>query len=271
MRCSWASALGMMVLSVLATSYAGGAQIAIPDGLTHEHIVAPGDHIEGRIRVSCTAEVPVTVTVDLRDYLFFADGTTLYADPGTVERSSSSWLELLTAEPIVVAPGDEATIVYTLDIPDDGALRGTYWCILLVGPAPTASPATSPGLSITTVLNYGVQIVTHIGDSGTRSVRAVGTELTESDGSITLSVDLENDGERWVRPDVWAELYAEDGTRLLTVDSGRLRIYPGTSVRHRFGFGDLAPGTYRAVVLIDDQGTAAWAAQFTLHVVEEAD
>jgi hypothetical protein len=255
-------------LALALVSAGGQAQIAIPDGLTHEHVADPGDEINGEVVVLNTSEETVEITIQLRDYLFFADGTTEYAEPGSVARSNAAWIELFAIPPLVIAPGSQTRIDYTIAVPEDESLVGTYWSILLVAPAVEPAPE-SEGLTITTVLRYGIQLVTHIGDSGTRSVQATAASLEETGEGVLFTVDLENDGDLWVRPDVWVELYAPSGADLGIFPSQPLRIFPGTSVRHSFPLGGLSPGRYKALVLIDDQGIAAWAAQYSLNITDD--
>jgi len=261
--------LGFLLLlcSILGPAAVLHAQIAIPEGLTHEYTLQPGERLDGQLVVASTSEEPVYVTLELRDYLFFADGTTLYEEPGTVSRSNASWIQLFVSSPVLIPPGEELQVPYTIAVPETETLAGTYWCILLVAPAPAEARAED-GLSITTVLSYGIQFVTHIGSTGTRSVRALGASLAEATDGVVLEVDIENDGERWVRPEVWAELYDADGVKIGDYPSGQLRIFPGTSVRYTFALGQLAPGAYRTVIILDDRGLAAWAAQYTLNIVD---
>ena len=60
-------------------------------------------------------------------------------------------------------------------------------------------------------MRYGVQIVTHFGDTGKRSLEFLKTEMLEDKGRRTLQVDVENDGERWLRPFSYVEIFTEKG------------------------------------------------------------
>jgi hypothetical protein len=101
------------------------------------------------------------------------------------------------------------------------------------------------------VIRYAIQIVTHMGNSGQRNLKFIDTELVRDDSQRYLSVDLENTGERWLRPTLWAELYSRSGAYIGKFEGGKLRIYPGTSARYTIDLTQAEQGEYKALVIAD--------------------
>ena len=76
-------------------------------------------------------------------------------------------------------------------------------------------------------------------------------QLGAKDGKRQLLVDVENTGERWLRGTLWVELYAKEGALVGRFDAGRLRMYPGTSVRYTVDLAGVLAGSYKALIVID--------------------
>ncbi|MFC2078158.1 hypothetical protein ACFLTM_05050 [Candidatus Bipolaricaulota bacterium] len=264
-RLHWAAVV--VSCALLSLQIAAHGQLAVTGELTHEYTVAPGETVEGVLVVENTSDLPVQVSVRQTDYLFFADGTNRYDDPGTVERSNALWMRLALPPRLSIPPRSSAEIHYWIDVPDDPGLTGTYWSMLLVAPVLDELPdlAATDSFGVRTVLQYGVQIVTHIGDSGEVQISLVDVQLLAEGDDVVLQVDLGNSGERWLRPEVWIELYDAEGVLVRRIESGRTRIFPGTTVRHRLAL-DVPPGTYSALLVLDNGDDHVWGAQYTFEL-----
>ncbi|MGB2983332.1 MAG: hypothetical protein WBC63_05655 [Candidatus Bipolaricaulia bacterium] len=253
--------LTAVALGTLATA----GQIAVQGSLTHEYTVGLGEVVEGTITVQNTSEEPVAVSIDQRDYLFFADGTNDYGEPGSQTRSNALWMRFALPQRLTVPPGESAVVHYWIDVPDDSGLVGTYWSILLIAPIheESSDQDSTATIGLRAVFQYGLQIVTHIGQTGRAEVSLDGVQLLESPDGTVLQVDLGNPGERWLRPEVWVELYDEEGQLAGRFESKRQRIFPGTSVRHHLVL-DVSTGTYKALIVFDNGDENVWGAQYTL-------
>jgi len=110
--------------------------------------------------------------------------------------------------------------------PANKPLTGTYWSMLMVESLPKGHPETDGalndkvGVGVLQVTRYGVQIATHIGDSGKRKVKFLKSKLFTKEGKRFLQIDLENIGERWLNPIMWAELYDKKGGLIGRFESG---------------------------------------------------
>jgi hypothetical protein len=244
-----------------------GAQIAVSGGLDAEFVCAPGDILEGTISVSNSSDAAVDVTMTQVDYLFFFDGSNSYAEPGSTPRSNAPWIALPAGERVTVPAQSIAVVSYRVTIPNDPALVGTYWSMILIKPVDSspAPEAAADQVGMRVVVQYGFQIVTTIDDTGERSLEIVGHSLLRTDEGVVLQMDVENNGERWLRPDVWLELYDALGTLVGRYDGTRMRIYPGCSIRQRLVIGSIASGPYQGLVFFDNGDDFVRAARYTLN------
>jgi hypothetical protein len=257
----------ILLLLVAVTS---GAEVMVSGGLTYEHEVAPGKTYEGSFTVQNPDKEPREVKVYQTDYLFYADGATYYGDPGTMPRSNTRWLTF-TPKQFTVPGGEEVTIRYIVQVPNDARLAGTYWSLLMVEPVGPDSPESSlqtakdrVSVGVRQVLRYAVQVVTHIGQTGTGKLKFAKVQLASTDGRRRLLVDAENTGERWLRGPLWVELYDGGGALVGRYDAIRLRIYPGTSVRYTVDLSGVMAGTYKALIVIDCGGDDVFGANLNL-------
>lgn len=271
-RSAAASVVGLLV--ALGTEIALAAPVSVLGGLTREIVLQPGARSEGRIVLRNNTDQPQEVKVYQTDYLFWADGRNEYGEPGSTPRSNARWI-VYTPHQLTVPPKATESVYYTIQVPQQADLRGTYWSMLMVEPisAETLEPPRQEEgkvtIGIRTVLRYGIQMVTHIGDTGERNLRFADRQLVVEGGKRTLRLDLENTGERWLRPTVWAELFDERGMSLGRFEGGRFRIYPGCSVRYQIDLSEVPAGKYRALIVADNGDEYVFGAQYELDLREE--
>jgi hypothetical protein len=261
--------------SVVSTD-AAHAQISIRSPLSDDREASPGSVYDGEIIVWNETTEFQQAKIYQTDYRFYADGTNVYGDPGNDPRSNARWTEV-SASTITIPPGESVPVTYRVEVPDSmdsGVPAGTYWSMIMVEAVPKGSPESTidpetgePRYLVMQIMRYGIQVATHIEGTGASALSIANSELKlREDGSAALQVAVENAGDRLIRPDMWVELYDEEGNALGRFDGVQNRIYPQTSVRQEVGLGRLGPGTYRALVIFDGGGDNVFGAEYTLAV-----
>jgi hypothetical protein len=244
-------------------------EVIIKGTMTHEKTALPGENYTGSVEVQNPGEKPQEVKVYQTDYLFYADGRVLYGEPGKIPRSNAGWISF-SPKRLTIPPQDAVNVQYTVKVPDDKTLTGTYWSIFMVEGVPEDSPESSVGdgkrvsMGVRQVFRYGIQVVTHIGDSGTRSLKFISTKLVKKGLKQVLELAAENTGERWLRSFIWVELYDAAGNYFGKYEGERLRLYPGTSVKYTIDLTSVPNNTYKALVVIDCGGSDIFGANFNL-------
>jgi hypothetical protein len=246
------------------------AKIAVVGELTHEYTAQPGDENRGSIVLHNKGDEPESVKLTIKDYRFSSDGKTFYLEPGSVERSNASWITLERSR-VTIPPDGKATINYTLRAPDDISMKGTYWSIIMVEPVIDEQEYLKQGrdinVSIHEIVRFGIQIVASIGSTGEKKIKFGSTSLSFNDENLLmLNIDLENSGERWLRPNVWVDIFREDGSRVGRYQGTKKRIFPGTSIRQELKIGDLEQGKYMALVVADGGDEFIVGAEYTLNI-----
>lgn len=255
-------------LAVFSIAWTGSvsAQLAVEGELTRVFVVELGQTYRAEITVSNTGDAPTGLDVYQRDYLFFADGRNLYEEAGSVDRSNASWISVYRPVSVSLDPGQSIPVSFVVTIPEDPTLVGTYWSLIMVEPKPPPEVPSNGGIKLRQVIRYAIQIVTHVGDTGEMSVRVVNANLVSIEMGAVLRIDLENIGERWVRPETWADVYDDQGAHVGRFESTRQRIYPGCSVRYSIEMPGMSSGEYQALVVFDNGDDHVWGAQYTLEL-----
>ena len=156
------------VLAALALVLLPGvlrAQIAVLSSTVEERVAAPGERYTGTITIINTTKQPQTARVYQTDYRFAFDGTSNFDEPGSSVRSNASWITPQLTH-VVVPPSSRVTVPYSVAIPANDSLRGTYWSTVMVEGLPADPGATSrndgkPSMDVGAVIRYAVQVATH--------------------------------------------------------------------------------------------------------------
>jgi hypothetical protein len=252
----------------LAIPYGANANIGAVNGLTHERNAGIGETYETLIIIKNFGTKQGSLKIYQTDYYFHSDGSQFYSDAGKLERSNASWITFYPKR-LVVPSGETAEIKCIVKVPAQETLSGTYWSMLMVEPLPDSATEFAPRgdkiqFGIKQVLRYGVQIITNIGDSGTREIKFLDTKLAEEGGKKILKVDVENIGERWLRPVLYVEIFDEKGQRWGKLEGEKWRIFPGSSVRYNVDLSRVPRGRYKAMIIADNLDEYVFGAEYTL-------
>ncbi len=263
----------LSLLSALAFTGTAPAGVVVIGNLARTAVVQPGGAFDGVIFLKNNDAQPADMRVFQTDYLCQADGTNDYGQPGQTARSNANWISV-TPTRIKLAPGETVPVRYKGRAPADAKLRGTYWSMIMVEPntAPALTPVGQPeqiAVGLQTTIRFGIQIVTELGQSGSRSLRVVEKRLVKDDGNRSLQLDISNDGERLLIPSMTVELFDKQGTSVGRFEAGRARIYPACSVRAKVDLTGVPSGKYAALVLLDSGDAQVMGAQYDLEIATD--
>lgn len=261
--------LALMLALIPGAAHAQGISLKSP--MTIEKSLSPGGTVEGTLDLLNMTDAPQQARVYQTDLTPLPKGAVDFGEPGKAPRSNAGWL-VVTPQQFTIPAGSTAQVNYLIRVPADDTLKGTYWSVIMVeGIAPAAlepPKQTDKALfAMNTVMRYAIQMITNIGDSGTRDLKFVDRRIATVEGKRTLQLDLGNDGERWLHPTLWAELYDAQGASKGRFEGGRARVYPGDmSQTCSFDLSGLAAGKYTALIVADNGDEEVFGAQYDLEL-----
>jgi hypothetical protein len=259
--------LAPLVFGLVAPAWAR-AQLAVLSNLVEERTANPGERYAGRITVKNATGQQQNARIYQTDFRFAADGTSHTDDPGSSPRSNAPWVHPQMTR-LSIAPGAQVTVSYSVDVPPGDSLRGTYWSMIMIEgtdtPAAAFAVRGAPGIGVSSVMRYAVQVATHIGATGNRAVRFDDVNAVKNvDGTGAVNLDVVNTGERGYRPTLWIEVYDSAGVLRAKGKQARGLLYPGTSLRQHYELGTLPSGRYKALIFADTGVEPVFASQFAL-------
>lgn len=264
-----------LILALFFSLYWGGevlANIEIVNGLIHEKEAISGETYETIILIKNSGLKPEQIRIYLTDFYFHADGRQYYSEPGKLDRSNSNWITYYPRNCVILA-GETIELKCIIQVPGTSRLVGTYWSMILVEGFFIESPSDQsngrrkrPELNTQDVTRYGIQMITHIDNSGSRKIKFLSTELLIEESNKILQVDVENVGERWLNPLLFVEVYTQNRDYIGKFDGGKWRIYPGTSVRYRIDLTPLKMGRYIAMIIVDNLDENIFGKEISLDI-----
>lgn len=255
-------------LGILLAPSSLSAQVSLYGSTVKEHTVRPGGTAEGSIRLRNRGQESRRIHLYQTDYRFNADGESEYGAPGSIPRSNAGWISTPVTR-TTIAPGEDLEIPYRIQVPGELEEAGSHWSMIMVeirDGSVASSGDSAEGMSMGTRLRYGVQVATHLGDSGERDLAYSEQTVRTDGGEREFVLTVKNTGTRAVRPEMGLELYGSSGNRVLSEIEQRGLLYPGTSLRQTFALGELAEGSYQAMVLGDPGRGEVFAGKYRFDV-----
>ncbi len=259
------------VLFFLLVPFSTYATISVVGALTQERKSEQGELYHGSIYIKNVGDEDEKVKVYQTDFLFSFDGINKYGEPGEDPRSNADWFTLSTKE-LRIPSGQISEVSYTVEVPADKALAGTYWSMVMVQSVQEnireqgVREEGKVKVGISETIRFGIQMITNIGDTGTRKLHFLHSMLLKEEQSTILQIDAENTGQRKLSCLLYADLYDENGKYVGRFEGGILGIYPGTSVRFGIDLGKNLSGTYKTLVVADCGGNELFGANYTLEI-----
>ncbi len=264
MICRLIALAALMLLGLRAHA----AEVTVTGALFQRHVTAPGDFIQGSVALQNNSDSPQSVIVYQADYRFAADGSNAFEPVGANARSNGAWIALSTQQ-LVLQPAESREVHYTIDVPDDDTLDGTYWSMIMIEGGSFTEPEAEEddgAVAVETRFRYGVQVVSALPGAAEAQLAILDRRLVADDTQRALQIDMENQGARLSRPLVWAEVFDADGTSSGRLESVQRRLYPGCSARYDFDLSALGVGVYTALVVVDAGDDGVVGSQYTLEL-----
>src|SRR5690554_2475565 len=261
--------LPMLLLTLLGSANTfAAANIKVIGPLVQETTTNIGAVYNGNILIENTGETPCTARIYQTDYLYYAQGTNIYGTPGENPSSNANWITL-GANWVTIPAKDTATVNYKVQVPQNSDLPGTYWSMLMVEPADDqAIRGRKDTITLQTKIRYGIQVITHIGNTGTRRIRFLDRKIITDNGRKILELDIENCGERALFPSVSLQLFSDSGNLIGNFHGRQTRILPTCSIRQRINLPNIPRGKYKALVIVDNGDEYVFGANYDL-VIEK--
>ena len=216
----------------------------------------PGGTFEGVIQIRNTETNDTRVRLYVSDYKTSTNGSSLFAAPGTYERSNGTWYRIDFPQlDIPALQVREAR--YRGSVPQGVTQDGSYWSLIFaeeqapVPPLVTNSLIKTPQAAIRTVVRFATIVLNDIGPASEPVLKVVERRMVQTNEIRSLSLLLENRGKRMVMPMPSLEVLDAEGASVRKVELNPARIFPGSAVRLNFDLEGVVAGRYSGILLLD--------------------
>ncbi len=237
--------------------------IVVLNGLTHIHNATSGTELQGKVRLKNDGKGPARILIYRQDLVAECGKSPDYVNNSGSAYSLSRWLSTNVDEKTLAA-GEEYEVIYTVKIPLDEAVNGSYWQVLMVEGADPVKEESVHGVSVNSKVRYAIQVVVNVGGFESPAVAFENIDFKKGD-KPSLSVILRNSGKYTAVVRVVLELYDEQGAKVKKLEGTGRRVYPSFCNSFVIDLEGIPPGKY-AGVIIADNGTDLFGSNLSLEL-----
>jgi len=243
------------------------AHLDLPASLTYEKAAESNTHYDDFIPIKNSGDEPLNVKITHVDYLYNSQGETHFAELGTNARSNAAWMKL-SHHFMTIPPHETTRLHFNVTIPDNRQLQGTYWSMFLIEPVvpPADIPEAKNSVGLQTVVRYGVQVITNVGEKGICSLKILNKNITRNESGQLFLLDVENSGSSLLEPGVSIDIFDQSGKLAGHFVGRKCRILPSCSIRYDIDITIIPAGKYKAVVILDGEEKGVFGAQYDLNI-----
>ncbi len=243
------------------------ASVEVIGSLKQVYNTNPGDVVKGQIKIQNNDAADQEVRIYQTDFLFNFQEQTFYDEPGGQKRSNASWIQY-SPRTVVLKSKESRNVEYEITVPKGDSIIGSYWSVIMVEGVDPIDPNQKGDLSIRTATRYAVQVVNEINNRGTGKLKFMDPTLikAEEGKKLYLAIDLLNEGQHYIAPEVSIELYDQDGILVKKITAPKRGLYPTTSARFKLDLeGVPSKKTYTAMIVAAGADDDVFGLEYTLY------
>ena len=240
---------------VLLTTNSLLANVAILNGLTQVSSGLSGDVIQGEVVLLNTSNEEQRVIFNLNEALFSCSAPRTYTDKNPHAQSSSNWFSAELMDKVLI-PKEKYVYKYTITIPEDKELRGSFWTMLMVTiEKPIKEESLNDNVGLNTKLRYGIALISHVNSLDEVNLNFDQANLkNETENPLKqLEVKIKNDGLFIEGVVLTLEIYDAQGTKIDVLSSDRNMVFPGACRDYSLDISTLPAGEYQCILLADSR------------------
>jgi len=238
---------------LLVTAHAF-SNVVILNGLTHTYSGRPGDFIQGEIVLMNTTNREQRITFRLNDVLFSCGNTREFSEKISHTQSSKPWFEGRLMDKVLI-PGEKYIYKYSIHIPNNSALRGSFWSALMIEvEKPVKEEKLNANINLNTKIRYAVGLITNVNPFTEVSLDFNNIELIKDKlESNMLEINLINASKFVEGVRLSLEVYNAQGEKVLEKNSDRPMVFPNMCKEFLLDINELKKGDYECILTADSR------------------
>ncbi|MBN1871907.1 MAG: hypothetical protein JW800_04965 [Candidatus Omnitrophica bacterium] len=241
--------IGIIILFVPTTSDAFSLFIS-PS--SYKETAKPGQTVTGTVRIINEGKTELGIRAYEQDWTYEPDGTKVFHPPGTTPLSCSKWIQVFPRK-FRVQAGSDRTVQFNITVPENA--EGGYYSVIFFESFDISESEKGEN-RVTVQFAARLGCVIYIETEGKSIHRGIIESLSVTPPSSTkpleMSLVFKNQGNTYLSADGTLSIIDDGGNVYGRQRLGFINTLPGdTRFAKAEWFGDLAQGTYDAVVTLD--------------------
>ncbi|MEP2278741.1 hypothetical protein [Maribacter sp.] len=240
------------LIFILLSSFYSFANVAVVNGLTHIYSGTSGDVISGEIVLVNYSSSQERVTFELQEAIYSCDMDRRFTTLEKPVSSSSSWVTNNVNEH-VLAPKEQYVLKFSIQIPKDTELQGSFWSVLMVSvEKPIKEEIVNDNIGLGTKIQYAVGLITHVNSFDEVNIEFEDV-LAPDVNNKNLQIKLKNKGRFAEATELSLEVYNEQGDKIKEFTSKRLLVFPDLCRDYNLNLSELPKGKYDCVLIAESR------------------
>lgn len=231
------------------------ASVAITNGLTHVYNGTSGNIITGEIILLNTTDIEQRVTFEMQDAIYSCSKTRIFSEDITHSFSSKNWFNASTMEKVLKAK-ERYVFRFSITIPKNQKLRGTYWSVVMVNvEKPVSEKVIENGVQLNSKIRYAVGLYTNVNSFDSVDLDFDTIKLNKDDKSSKKNLDIKLMNKSLFIQGVklTLEIYNDKGIKIHEAVTGRNLTIPGACRNFKIEISDVPKGNYQCVLIADSK------------------
>lgn len=234
--------------------YFSYSNVIILNGLTHSFSGVSGQTFQGQIILANTSNEDQRVTFNLSEANYSCEGGRSFDENIPHKNSSTEWFEGATMDK-VLAPKERYMFKFSITIPHDSELNGSYWTTLMVNVEKPIREETVGNIGLDSQIRYAIRLLTDVNAKEEVNIdfEGVNLSLNSVNRKKQLEIKISNQTIFIENVRLSLEMYDAYGNMLLETETKRAKVFPEVCRDFIVDVSGLPIGTYQCVVMADSR------------------
>jgi len=231
------------------------ASVIILNGLTHSFSGVSGQTIQGEIILANTTNKEQRVSFDLNEAIYSCTSERVFLKTMPHANSSTNWFNGSIMEK-VLAPKEKYIYKYSITIPNDATLKGSFWTTLMITIEKPFKEEVVNNIGLNSKIRYGVRLLTDVNSKDDVKLDFKNIDLNKQANNYNneqLDIKIFNESIFIENVKLTLEVYDDKGNKILETATKRSKVFPEVCRNFTVDISTLPKGKYQCIVIADSR------------------
>lgn len=230
------------------------SNVIVINGLTHSFSGVSGQTFQGQIVLANISNDEQRVTFGLREAIYNCEEGRVFVENAEHQNSSTNWFESSMTDK-TLAPKEKYIFKYSITIPNDHTLNGSYWTTLMVNVESPIKEEVANNIGLDTKIRYAIRLLTDVNlkDEVALDFKGIDIKPNQVNRKKQLDIQVTNESIFIENVKLALEVYDTYGNKVLEGETKRSKVFPKVCRAFSIDVSSLPVGNYQCIVLADSR------------------